>query len=228
MFWRKEISVSAKPLVLNADCFWPAATPTPLPCSRVMRGLQGMSQACCRSTTIFTSSSIAAVAAKRRKLSPLPPCSPRSASVTTATMAVPAAAAAGPSPEQVERAWAWFNQMGAPKYWVAPMVDQSELAFRQLCRRHGATGAYTPMLHSRLFLETAAYRAEHFTTCQEDHPLLAQFCANDPATFVRAAQYVQHFVNGVDLNLGCPQRIASRGKYGECERRIILLRLCCC
>ncbi|KAL4427937.1 hypothetical protein ABPG75_002026 [Micractinium tetrahymenae] len=115
---------------------------------------------------------------------------------------------------QAEAAWEWFNAMGAPKFWVAPMVDQSELAFRQLCRRHGATGAYTPMLHARLFLETPAYRAEHFTTTTQDRPLLAQFCANDPDTLLRAAKLVEGYVDGVDLNLGCPQRIAKRGKYG--------------
>lgn len=47
------------------------------------------------------------------------------------------------------------------------MVDQSELPFRQLCRRHGATAAYTPMLHARLFLESPPYREEHFTTVQQ-------------------------------------------------------------
>ncbi|KAI3428357.1 hypothetical protein D9Q98_006737 [Chlorella vulgaris] len=66
-----------------------------------------------------------------------------------------------------EQAWEWFRAMGSPKYWVAPMVDQSELAFRQLSRRHGATGACTPMLHARLFLQTPSYRAEHFTTTQQ-------------------------------------------------------------
>ena len=45
---------------------------------------------------------------------------------------------------------------------------QSELAFRMLCRKYGSTAAYTPMLHSRLFLENAKYRDEHFTTCKED------------------------------------------------------------
>ena len=45
---------------------------------------------------------------------------------------------------------------------------QSELAFRMLCRRHGATAAYTPMLHSRLSEDTPKYLEEHFTTCKPD------------------------------------------------------------
>lgn len=60
-----------------------------------------------------------------------------------------------------------------------------------LCRAHGAEAAYTPMLHSRLFLEQPNYRKEHFATCEGDRPLFMQFCANDPATFVAAAQLVQ-------------------------------------
>jgi tRNA-dihydrouridine synthase 1 len=62
--------------------------------------------------------------------------------------------------------WAFFRAMGSPKYHVAPMVDQSELAFRMLCRRYGATCAYSPMLHARLFMESQTYRDEHFTTCE--------------------------------------------------------------
>lgn len=84
-----------------------------------------------------------------------------------------------------------------------------------LCRKYGATAAYTPMLHSRLFSEAAAYRAEHLSTCTEDRPLFVQFCANDPETLRRAAQHVDDgSCDYVDLNFGCPQRIAKKGNYG--------------
>ncbi|KAJ4963159.1 hypothetical protein NE237_023098 [Protea cynaroides] len=115
---------------------------------------------------------------------------------------------------RIERAWAHWKKLGQPKVIVAPMVDNSELPFRMLCRKYGAEAAYTPMLHSRIFSETEKYRTQEFTTCKEDRPLFVQFCANDPDILLEAARRVEPYCDYVDINLGCPQRIARRGNYG--------------
>jgi tRNA-dihydrouridine synthase 1 len=94
------------------------------------------------------------------------------------------------------------------------MVDASELAFRQLCRRYGVGLAYTPMLHAKIFASNEGYRRDSFTTLPTDRPLAAQFCADDPTEFVAAARLLQDRVDAVDLNLGCPQGIARKGHYG--------------
>lgn len=66
---------------------------------------------------------------------------------------------------------------------------QSELAFRMLCRQNGATAAYTPMLHSRIFSENAKYRDEHFTTCAEDRWARSSTChAGAPSVDAQSLQ----------------------------------------
>ncbi|CAH7673872.1 hypothetical protein BY996DRAFT_4580561 [Phakopsora pachyrhizi] len=122
----------------------------------------------------------------------------------------------------------------SPRFVVAPMVDGSELAWRILSRYYGAELCYTPMIHSALFSEprNVKYRTEQFDLESEeegsiglDRPLIAQFCANDPDTLLRASDLLiyrgevredQFFdrIDGIDLNLGCPQGIAKKGKYG--------------
>lgn len=83
-----------------------------------------------------------------------------------------------------------------------------------LSRELGCQVAYTPMFHAANFASQKKYRLKYFSTCPEDRPLIVQFCANSADTLVTAAKHVDGECDGIDLNLGCPQEIAKRGRYG--------------
>lgn len=109
------------------------------------------------------------------------------------------------------------------------MVAASELPWRILSRRLGADLCYSPMINSNAF--TLAHRAGgknakakalrwfNTETNEEgqgsDQMLIVQVAGHDPETLLEAARHVEDYCLGIDLNLGCPQGIAKRGRYGS-------------
>lgn len=104
---------------------------------------------------------------------------------------------------------------------LAPMVDQSDLPFRLLCRNYGTNLCFTPMIHAKMFQEKQGYRKKFWSftngTPPEDRPLIVQLCGSDIPSLLYTIKFImtsQGGVDGFDLNCGCPQTIAKRGNYG--------------
>ncbi|KAG8907286.1 hypothetical protein FRC01_007739 [Tulasnella sp. 417] len=123
----------------------------------------------------------------------------------------------------------------SPTKIVGPMVDQSELAWRILSRRYGAQLVYTPMISARVFADPSQkiFREEAFNMLhgeeggREDRPLFIQFAANNPEALLTSAKMVEPYADAIDINFGCPQDIARRGRYGAylCEDWDLIYKL---
>lgn len=110
-----------------------------------------------------------------------------------------------------------FEKDKKPYFILAPMVGNSELAWRTLARRYGADICYTEMVHCEAFLRTKrnAVKNNWYCTNKEDRPLVIQVCGNNPKVMLEACRILQHECDAIDINFGCPQEIARKGKYGS-------------
>ena len=102
---------------------------------------------------------------------------------------------------------------------AAPMVRYSKLPFRLLLRQYNVDVVYTPMILAAEFVRSAVARENDFTTCplereptvrrddaqEQQHVLIAQLASSSPLDFARAVELLAPWVDGVDLNCGCPQ-----------------------
>ena len=117
--------------------------------------------------------------------------------------------------EHVASAWALFDSLGRPRYWLAPMVGQSEPAFRMLVRSLGAHICSTEMIDIGGYAKSAEYRAQFpFFDC--DRPLIVQLGGADRSSLVPAARLVEAAggCDAIEINAGCPQACARKGRYG--------------
>ncbi|KAI0851717.1 FMN-linked oxidoreductase [Daldinia vernicosa] len=88
----------------------------------------------------------------------------------------------------------FYESIGSPKFVLAPMVDQSEFAWRMLTRsfltpdENSKLLAYTPMFHARLFKETAKYRESHFEATRPSPSTPASTTPNSTAASTNTEQ----------------------------------------
>lgn len=126
------------------------------------------------------------------------------------------------APEETEAhatvAWKWWrDKLGSPRFIAAPMIAQSDPAFRRLVMRHGSVGlCYSPMY---LATEINAGVHDHNfdpNSCLSsyDRPLFIQLAGSDPVAMVAAGLRLQQYCDGIDVNFGCPQSCAEEGGYG--------------
>nr|POE78594.1 trna-dihydrouridine(20a/20b) synthase [nad(p)+] [Quercus suber] len=110
-----------------------------------------------------------------------------------------------------------------PLHISAPMVRYSKLPFRLLLRDYNVDVTYTPMILAHEFIRSHIARDSDFTTSLMErspttdgngHVLIAQFASSDPEEFARATEMISPWVDGVNLNCGCPQSWAIKEGIG--------------
>ncbi|XP_055542459.1 tRNA-dihydrouridine(20a/20b) synthase [NAD(P)+]-like isoform X2 [Wyeomyia smithii] len=71
------------------------------------------------------------------------------------------------------------------------------------------------MIMADSFCRSEKARQNEFTTNKVDTPLIVQFAAKNTVDFLSATEMCYSYVDGVDLNCGCPQRWAMTDGYGS-------------
>lgn len=99
---------------------------------------------------------------------------------------------------------------------LAPMAGVTDLAFRSICRAHGADMTYSEMVSAKA-LSFANQKTRHLLDLAEGETELAvQLFGHEPEVLAAQAQWVEENMGSalayLDINMGCPARkIASKG-----------------
>lgn len=87
--------------------------------------------------------------------------------------------------------------------FLAPMVDVTNLPYRLICRKAGASMAYTEMLYISQILHENSHTKNLMKTSKEDKPIGIQITGNSVEEFKKVIPYLKEY-DLVDINCGCP------------------------
>lgn len=104
--------------------------------------------------------------------------------------------------------------LGPRPVLLAPMEDVTDIGFRLLCRRLGASMVYSEFVAADALVRMVNRSLEKLTVCEEERPVAIQIYGKDPVAVRDAAQIVVERARPdvLDLNFGCPvKRVAGKG-----------------
>lgn len=109
-----------------------------------------------------------------------------------------------------------LSRIKKPWRFLAPMVGNSEQAYRMLARKYGADVCYTEMVNCKVFNRSKCSPVDNvwYSTSDTDRPLVVQICGDDPEAMLQTCLSVQDYCDAIDINFGCPQGVAKKSHYG--------------
>lgn len=96
---------------------------------------------------------------------------------------------------------------------LAPMDGYTDWPFRSICRELGSAISYTEFVKAEDVLDRPHYIQKKIQFTEEERPVFIQVYGNQADTLLEAAARLQETgPDGIDINMGCPNRsIAGRG-----------------
>ena len=109
--------------------------------------------------------------------------------------------------------------------FLAPMEDVTDIGFRQLCKRFGASMVYTEFVSAEALVRSIKSTVSKLTISDDERPVGIQIYGRDAEAMVEAARIVEQAKPDViDLNFGCPvKKVAGKGAGAGMLRNIPLL-----
>ena len=103
--------------------------------------------------------------------------------------------------------------MGERTLFLAPMEDVTDIGFRMLCKRYGASMVYTEFVSAEALVRSVESTVKKLTISDEERPVGIQIYGRTVDAMVEAARLVeQAHPDVIDLNFGCPvKKVASKG-----------------
>lgn len=104
-------------------------------------------------------------------------------------------------------------EFGPRPIFLAPMEDVTDIGFRLLCKRYGASMVYTEFVSAEALVRSIKSTVNKLTISDEERPVGIQIYGRDVDAMVEAAKIVeQAHPDVIDLNFGCPvKKVAGKG-----------------